>query len=225
MPYVQLIDLFCQQTEDDGTPLAEAEDEIYFYIGARKIGPRDVSVHQPWLLIDHTPVKFSTSVTISMYDEDGGFFDSDDFLGQTVVSRDMVGVGEQRAVFDLDDANYTLTYKVENNLDMVPSYSVEQLLQIAMANPSESTTSPVVKTVRRNYKYLDISRNQTLDFHEFQAAIEAGQYPDYMLSKTAKGIAYAKAKSGTFPVLDYLIDYVGKRVDKYPIEKILSTRK
>jgi len=228
MAYLKLIDLFCQARED-----VSAHDEIYFEIRGRKIGPREVSERDPWLLIDHTAIFFNTSVTVRLYDEDTGIFDKDDFLGETVITRDLMGYGEQRAVFDLEGAHYTLTFKVENNPEMISGWSIQQLRQVALDNAkanmgSDLAFSPVVATKESKTRnksdelFLDLKSNETLDAGEFFGGIRAGRYPGYVLSKSSQGRVYARAKPGTFPQLDFVLRYAGKRVDKYPVKKILS---
>ncbi len=235
MPYLQLIDLICRATEDDF-----GHDEIYFVIGGRQIGPREVNESDPWLLIDHTGSRFFSNVTVRMYDEDTHILgDEDDFLGETTVDADEAGLGERRAVFDLDGADYTLTYKVENNPAMVPSYSAQGLLDVGMAEiakRSGDSQDAVIKTLRADEKnayklegsvnYLDLNRSVTMGQDAFHEAINAGDYPGYMLSKTKKGRVYAKAKANTFPTLNCLLSilrFVGTRMDKHSLEEILNS--
>jgi len=51
--------------------------------------------------------------SIDLYDADAGWFDNDDFLGRATVFATEAGMGERTVFFTEDDAQYTLTYRVD----------------------------------------------------------------------------------------------------------------
>jgi hypothetical protein len=53
------------------------------------------------------------STVIKLYDEDGGLFDGDDFLGSETINAADAGLGRRTAWFIHDnDAIYSLVYEV-----------------------------------------------------------------------------------------------------------------
>ncbi|MEU4420229.1 hypothetical protein AB0F81_06355 [Actinoplanes sp. NPDC024001] len=107
---VQLMDLICHRTEDNGN------DEIYLvFNGGRVWGGEDghaIAQGQTRDLRGHVlPVNGLSH--LALFDED--WPDSDDALGVHEVSEAQAGTGVRTAVFNWDDAHYTLTYRVERN--------------------------------------------------------------------------------------------------------------
>jgi hypothetical protein len=99
---VKLVRLTCESTEDEG------EDELYLihngenvWSGAMNVGQsRDLGIVRP----------IHGQSVVDLFDED--WPDSDDFLGRVVIPEGEVGQGEKTQVFPLDEAHYTLYYKV-----------------------------------------------------------------------------------------------------------------
>lgn len=79
---------------------------------------------------------FSQSVQIKLWDEDFGWGDGDDFLGEALINTSL---GENKSVkFTLDDCDYTLTYSVCETT-LVVENDVNQLL-----NEFEKSSAPGV---------------------------------------------------------------------------------
>jgi hypothetical protein len=79
---------------------------------------------------------FSQSVQIKLWDEDFGWGDGDDFLGETLINTSL---GENKtAKFTLDDCDYTLTYSVRETT-LVLENEFNQLL-----NEFEKSSAPGV---------------------------------------------------------------------------------
>jgi hypothetical protein len=57
--------------------------------------------------------EFTVDVKFDLYDQDGGIFDPDDYLGSAMVDASMAGKGDQIAGLNLDDADYEFRFRVE----------------------------------------------------------------------------------------------------------------
>lgn len=107
MPKLKLLELRCNESEDTGG------DEAYITVGGEKIWSTDnIESGESVSLRSVDPVDFKGKVTVALWDEDRGLFDSDDNLGQVKISADLAGKDEQEAVFKGDGSNYLLIYKV-----------------------------------------------------------------------------------------------------------------
>ena len=107
MVHLRLISLLCKTTEDWGA------DEPYLLVsGIRVWGPDKMDNGISRDLRGVPLQRFSNKVRISLYDQDSGFLDDDDFLGTTVVFKSYAGKGEQEHTFTGDGARYVLTYEV-----------------------------------------------------------------------------------------------------------------
>jgi hypothetical protein len=107
---VEFMDLVCHKTEDNG------DDEIYIlFNGSNIYGGEDgesISQGQSRNLRGSTH-PFVGLAHVAMFDED--WPDSDDALGDVTIFESQAGQGVQTAVFNWDDAHYTLTYRVERS--------------------------------------------------------------------------------------------------------------
>jgi hypothetical protein len=105
---LKLITLHCHATEDSTGP-----DEAYLLVNGRRVlGPRSINDGQSVDLRGLSPIWVNTYARLDLYDQDAGWFDSDDHLGEASVYASMVGKGTQLAKFTKDGANYTLFYEV-----------------------------------------------------------------------------------------------------------------
>jgi hypothetical protein len=107
---VEFMDLICHRTEDNG------DDEIYFVFNGGRIygGDDGESIAQGQSRsLRGTVYSVNGVANLALFDED--WPDSDDALGVHTISEAEAGQGVRNAVFDWDDAYYTLTYRVERN--------------------------------------------------------------------------------------------------------------
>ncbi|KOS57402.1 hypothetical protein [Rhodococcus rhodochrous] len=107
---VQLMDLICHRTEDNG------DDEIYFILNGERVygGEDGAAISQGQTRDLRSIVKPVRGTThLALFDED--WPDSDDALGVHAITESEAGLGVRTAVFDWDDARYTLTYRVERD--------------------------------------------------------------------------------------------------------------
>jgi hypothetical protein len=105
---LRLVSLHCWETED------QTFDEAYLKVGGNKVwGTMPMSRGSNLNLSAVPPQLFVDSVTIKLYDEDGGLFDYDDRLGRVTIPASQAGTGNHTVWFlDDDDAVYSLTYRV-----------------------------------------------------------------------------------------------------------------
>jgi hypothetical protein len=100
---VKLIRLECHRTEDSGN------DEIYMnFNGSRVFGIQTFLPGQT-----HDISRFETidgQAFVALQEEDD--IDSDDFLGSIVIHESELNQGLRTQDFTLDDAHYTLFYRV-----------------------------------------------------------------------------------------------------------------
>jgi hypothetical protein len=97
-------DLACIQTED-----STGADEAYLNVdGGRAWGPTDINDGETEHLGFFRP--FSGSLTVDLFDED--WPDADDFLGRVVINQSEADGTRHFQDFTLDDAHYTLYYRV-----------------------------------------------------------------------------------------------------------------
>jgi hypothetical protein len=104
---LKLHSIFCKTTEDN-----TGADEPYLLVGNRKIwGSQSMNDNESEDLTMVPEVAFTRSIRLSLYDQDSGFFDKDDFLGSWVVWAGETGTLRE-ARFNGDGADYTITYEV-----------------------------------------------------------------------------------------------------------------
>lgn len=65
--------------------------------------------------LDARTFGFVGTAQIRLYDEDAGWFDDDDFLGEVIATADQAGHGEQFGRFTRDGASYDLVFRVETS--------------------------------------------------------------------------------------------------------------
>lgn len=107
MPYLKLLELRCNETEDTGA------DEAYITVDGEKVwATKGISSGQNASLRGVEPIYFDEEVEVALWDEDTGLFDSDDSIGKFTVSADLAGEDEQEHNFTEDSADYLLIYKV-----------------------------------------------------------------------------------------------------------------
>jgi hypothetical protein len=111
MPHLQLNSIHCRETEDSGN------DEAYITVNdVVRWGPVEIDEGEIASSMDLSavgPIFFSTSALIKLFDDDGGFLGGDDdLLGTHTAFSSELGLGEQRAYFNSDGADYTVTYTV-----------------------------------------------------------------------------------------------------------------
>lgn len=110
MAKLRLISLYCEKTEDNA-----GADEAYLVVNGRQVGGvNSINDREGRDLTYIEPILFTGSAEIRLYDQDTGVFDKDDFLGSLTATSDQAGQGEQRGRFNKDDADYTLTWEVQN---------------------------------------------------------------------------------------------------------------
>lgn len=110
--FLILVRLHCTKTED-----TFGADEAYITANGRMV----------WGIVDMNdgdtrdldgvvePIRFRNSVSVELWDNDTGIFDSDDRLGTNIITYDPATVDQELQVkFTDDDANYQLTYIVTN---------------------------------------------------------------------------------------------------------------
>ena len=103
---VRFISLRCLTTEDNSGP-----DEAYLIADGRKIwGRQDINNGQTADLRQVAPIRFEQRVKLELWDYD--WPDSDDWLGDVVITADQAGRGELTVTFTEDGASYVLTYIV-----------------------------------------------------------------------------------------------------------------
>jgi hypothetical protein len=107
MPTLRLINLHCNQTEDD-----TGGDETFIIVKAKdfhKFGVNPMNNGDDWSLNEQVP--FSRRAIIEVWDEDLGHWpDQHDLLGSKTVNADDIGEGQ--AFFTNYSADYTLSYEV-----------------------------------------------------------------------------------------------------------------
>lgn len=107
MPKLKLLELRCTESEDSGG------DEAYITVEGKKVwSTENIEDGESVSLRAVKAVEFSGEVTVALWDEDKGLFDSDDSLGEFIVSEDLVGEDEQEHNFKGDGSDYLLVYKV-----------------------------------------------------------------------------------------------------------------
>jgi hypothetical protein len=108
MPTLQLQSIHCHATEDWTGP-----DEPYLLIGGRKVwGSQSLNDEEQEPLTQVPAVPFNTSLRLSLYDQDSGWWDDDDYLGSWVVWAGELTQGEKEARFNGDGADYSIFYVV-----------------------------------------------------------------------------------------------------------------
>ena len=107
---LRLLYLKCGSTEDSW-----GSDEAYLVVGGTRFRTMDMSSGSRTNLGNVALIDFYDSITIRLFDEDDGpydSFDSDDLLGDWMIYCYESQKGTKTAIFDLDDAYYELTYEV-----------------------------------------------------------------------------------------------------------------
>jgi|GEM_PF-1599484 len=104
---LQLLNLRCYRTEDVIGP-----DEPYITINGQRVWSGVMENGESRDLSKVAPVEFLGMAQITLFDEDMGFFDSDDFLGSAFAFENLAGLGPYRVTFDGDGAAYELTFEV-----------------------------------------------------------------------------------------------------------------
>jgi hypothetical protein len=105
MATLNLISLYCQETED-----WTGADEPYLRVNGVEVWSGSLNDQESVPIgID---ISFNQWANIQLFDEDFGWFDNDDFLGNVQVTTEQVGQGELPAYFTGDGANYVLHYEV-----------------------------------------------------------------------------------------------------------------
>jgi hypothetical protein len=108
--YLYPISLECIETEDNG-----GGDEVRMVIGARSFDLGTMNNTDIRNLEDDPgPIGFSRSLTVTLWDRDTGFFDSDDKLGEVTITADAPRDEEQVFDFTGDGAHYKFTYEIGN---------------------------------------------------------------------------------------------------------------
>jgi hypothetical protein len=92
----------CERTEDEGA------DELYLICNGERIWNGDLNVGQFADLQLTRPIR--GQALVDLFDED--WPDSDDFLGRIVINESEAGQPQHSQTFTLDEAHYTLHYKV-----------------------------------------------------------------------------------------------------------------
>jgi hypothetical protein len=130
---LKLIKLDCKKNEDI-TGYDELRFEVYIDGVFREKICKDLKKKQTWDIdMEYT---FSHIVQLKLWDEDFGWGDGDDFLGEALINTNL---GENKSVkFTLDDCDYTLTYSVFETTLFVEN-DVNQLL-----NEFEKSSAPGV---------------------------------------------------------------------------------
>lgn len=107
MSKLKLLELRCNESEDSGG------DEAYITVEGKKVwSTENIEDGESVSLRSVKAIGFEDEVTVALWDEDSGLFDSDDNLGEFVVSEDLEGEDEQEYNFKGDGADYLLIYKV-----------------------------------------------------------------------------------------------------------------
>ncbi|MCB5292362.1 hypothetical protein [Arthrobacter sp. SO3] len=102
MPTLQLKLIQCHGTEDWTGP-----DESYLLIGGRKVwGSQSMNDGAQEPLTQVSGVPFENSLRLSLYDQDSGLWDDDDYLGSWVVWGGEHTQGEKEARFNGDGADF-----------------------------------------------------------------------------------------------------------------------
>ncbi len=105
MPYLRLISLTANETEDSGC------DEPYLKVGGRKKwGSGDFCQGQTADLTGVRRTRFGSQIRVELWERDP--WDPDDKLGEAIITSDIVDQ-EQEVFFTDDDAEYLLTYVVD----------------------------------------------------------------------------------------------------------------
>lgn len=111
MATLTLKNLYCIETED-----WTGADEPYLRVNGSTKWKGSLNDEEDVDLFNKSgnplQISFNGQATISLHDDDFGWFDDDDFLGSWKVSSQEIGRGDQHAFFNRDGANYILTYEV-----------------------------------------------------------------------------------------------------------------
>jgi hypothetical protein len=108
MAMLQLHSIFCKTTED-----STGADEPYLLVGNRKVwGSQSMNDNETEDLTMVPNLPFKSRIRLSLYDQDAGWFDDDDFLGSWVIWAGEAEQGMREARFNGDGADYTITYEV-----------------------------------------------------------------------------------------------------------------
>jgi hypothetical protein len=106
--YLRLISIQCIETED-----STGGDEAYLRVAGNKVwGPKSINNGGAYDLTSIEPKLFVGQVEVSLFDEDSGFLDDDDWLGTATITSSEAGLGNRTVFFTQDGANYKLTYRV-----------------------------------------------------------------------------------------------------------------
>ena len=107
MPTLKLTTLECKVTED-----YTGADDAYLRVNGKKVwGPKKMNNNDTKEV--NLDFKFTTNISVTLYDEDaGGPIDPDDNLGTVVARADQAGTGEQQGAFTQSCALYVLYYEV-----------------------------------------------------------------------------------------------------------------
>jgi hypothetical protein len=125
-----IITLRCLETEDN-TGGDEARLEVYLDGIHSDTLKDDINDNQNFDI--NKTYDFKHGATLRLYDEDNSWIgDDDDFLGEVTINT---AVGEHKGSFTLDDANYIITYRVDNAVAISSTNN----------NPPQIAGKPIVK--------------------------------------------------------------------------------
>lgn len=144
---LRLTSLKCKENEDI-TGNDELRLEVYIDGVFREKMKCNIKDNQVWNIFKE--YTFSQSVQIKLWDEDFGWGDGDDFLGETLINTSL---GENKtSKFDLDDSDYTLTYSVSET-----SLTLENTANQLLDEFKKSGASGVWPNIDKTHLIDDIS--------------------------------------------------------------------
>jgi hypothetical protein len=185
--YLQLISLVCHETED-----TFGADEPYLRVGGNVVWSGSLNDNDSANLqgLPEIPFPHTGSISVALFEDDSP--DTDDFLGEVFVSHAQADGTNKTAVFDLDDARYTLTYRVRRDTNNPPAIDP---LTPRPGSKVRDRTPNIVATVRDDF--TDLSRSNIQFFLDNRAkssfSYDAGtDRLSYLSSKLSHGRHTAK---------------------------------
>jgi hypothetical protein len=157
--YLQLISLICRDTEDTW-----GADEPYLRVDGNTVWSGRLNTNDSANLqgSPEIPFGYTGSINVELFEDDSP--DNDDFLGEKFVSYTEADGTNKTAVFDLDDARYTLTYRVRRDTNNPP---VINSLTPQPGSMVRDRTPNIAATVRDDF--TELSRNRIQFFLDGRA--------------------------------------------------------
>lgn len=205
--YLRLVTLECKKTEDSVTD--ELRLTVDNFLQANPVGVWEGAMVAGGKIDDFTGVKpllFKDAAAVRLWeiDDPHWLFDpNDELLGLLYVGSSAVPGKNIPLHFTGYGTDYVLTVQVLPYAGSgAPSYSVVPYPAATAPPPAPSPPPPpparVSKTregpTGRNLEFRDNVTGRIMTVEEFMDAIRAGEYPEYEVQRTRRGVRYPRSK-------------------------------